>query len=110
MLTRSAAVMAAVIAASAGPGFGQESGMIGTGAPNDIFLEVTTGDKGQPILSEDEFELAWGGYYRFNLVCPEAVSDDTGFHFEAENLLANSHLRVISVGDIEVYMQGLGFP
>jgi len=28
---------------------------------------------------------------------------------EATDLLANSHLRVISVGDMEIYMQGLTF-
>ncbi len=29
----------------------QESGMIGRGAPNDVFLYVTTGENGEPILS-----------------------------------------------------------
>ncbi|MBU2357535.1 MAG: hypothetical protein KKB02_01160 [Alphaproteobacteria bacterium] len=101
--------IAAIIALSAGPLLGQQSGTIGSGAPKDIFLEVTTGDTGQPILSEDEFELVWGGYYRFNFVCPDAKSDDTGFHFEAEDLLANAHIRVVSVNDMEIYMQGLGF-
>ena len=87
----------------------QESGMVGSGAPEDIFMEVTTGESGEPILSEDEFYVAWGGYYRFNFVCPDAKDDETGFHFEANDLLANSHLRVVSVGDMEIYMQGLSF-
>lgn len=87
----------------------QESGVIGRPPPEDLFLEVTTGADGEPILSEDEFVLALGGYYRFNFVCPDAVDDSTGFHFEATELLQNAHLRVVSIGDIEIYMQGLYF-
>ena len=87
----------------------QESGVIGRGAPNDVFLIVTTGENGEPILSEDEFVMALGGYYRFNFVCPDAEHDSTGFHFEVPELMANSHLRILSVGDIEFYMQGLYF-
>lgn len=99
-------------AALAAPVFAQEaqqSGVVGTGAPEDFFLEVTTGPNGEPILSEDEFYLSWGGYYRFNFVCPDAQDDATGFNLEVRDLLKNSHLRVVSVGDIEIYMQGLSF-
>jgi hypothetical protein len=87
----------------------QESGVIGRPPPIDIFLEVTTGPNGEPILSQDEFVLVLGAYYRFNFVCPDAQDDSTGFHFEAVGLLQNAHLRVVSVGDIEIYMQGLSF-
>lgn len=87
----------------------QEPGVIAAPPPVDIFLEVTTGMNGEPILSTDEFQLVTGGYYRFNFVCPDAQDDATGFHFEATDLLANSHLRVYSVGDIELYLQGLTF-
>jgi len=87
----------------------QEPGVIGSPPPEDIFLEVTTGENGEPIVSETEFLLAVGGYYRFNFVCPDAQDDSTGFHFEAPGLLENSHLRVVSVNDIEIYMQGLSF-
>lgn len=84
-----------------------QSGVIAAPPPVDIFMEVTTGPNGEPVLSKDEFDLVVGGYYRFNFVCPDAKDDATGFHFEANNLLENSHLRVVSIGDIEVYMQGL---
>ena len=84
-------------------------GVIGGGPPNDIFLEVTTGPNGEPILSANEFHLETGGYYRFNFVCPDALDDATGFHFEATDLVANSHIRVYSVGDIELYLQGQTF-
>lgn len=87
----------------------QEPGVIASPPPVDLYLEVTTGENGEPILSEDEFQLVTGGYYRFNFVCPDAEHDSTGFHFEATELLANSHLRVYSVGDIELYLQGMSF-
>lgn len=97
-------------AANTATGQGQpQSGVIGAPPPIDIFMEVTTGPNGEPVLSEDEFDLLTGGYYRFNFVCPDAKDDATGFHFEADNLLENAHLRIVSVGDIEVYMQGLSF-
>ena len=85
------------------------SGAVTTGAPVDVFLEVRTGANGEPILSAEQFTLALGGYYRFNYVCPDARDDSTGFHFEITELLSNSHLRVMSVNDIEFYMQGLTF-
>lgn len=100
---------AGVVALAASPQAQQEPGVIGGPPPEDIFLEVTTGENGEPILSQDEFTLATGGYYRFNFVCPDAQDDSTGFHFEAEDLIANSHLRVYSVGDIELYIQGQTF-
>ncbi len=87
----------------------QESGVIASGAPQDIFLEVTTGPNGEPVLSQEEFPLLQGGYYRFNFVCPDAEHDSTGFHLAVTDMLANAHLRVVSVGDIEIYMQGLTF-
>lgn len=98
-----------VAAVHAQDGQAQESGVIASPPPVDIFLEVTTGPNGEPVLSADEFELVTGGYYRFNFVCPDAKDDATGFHFEATELLANSHLRVYSVGDIELYLQGMSF-
>lgn len=89
----------------------QESGRVGSGAPEDVFMEITRGEDDTPVLSPEEFTLAHGGYYRFNVVCPEALTSETGFHFEATELLENSHIRVLSVGeaDIEFYMQGLTF-
>ena len=83
--------------------------MIVTGTPKDIFLEVKTAPNGAPILSAQEFRLVLGSYYRFNFVCPDAKSDDTGFHLEVNDLLANSHLRLVSVNQIEIYLQGQTF-
>ena len=100
---------AVALALSSGAVTAQESGVIASGAPQDVFLEVTTGPKGEPVLSEEEYPLLLGGYYRFNFVCPDVRHASTGFHLEVTELLANSHLRVASVNDIEFYMQGLTF-
>lgn len=97
---------AAAIAAAATTAPAQE---IILGAPEDMFINVTTGTGGAPVVDVTEIVLALGGYYRLNLVCPDAQNDDTGFHFEMPDLLANSHLRVVSIGDIEIYMQGMSF-
>ncbi|ABV94367.1 hypothetical protein Dshi_2634 [Dinoroseobacter shibae DFL 12 = DSM 16493] len=89
----------------------QESGRVGAGAPEDIFMEITRAEDGAVTIAPEEFTLAHGGYYRFNVVCPEALTSETGYHFEATELLENAHIRVLSVGevDIEFYMQGLTF-
>ena len=88
----------------------QQPGVVGAPPPEDLFVTVITGENGQPVFDgESEFTLALGGYYRMNFVCPDATEDQAGFHFEVTDLLANSHLRVVSIGDIEIYMQGLYF-
>jgi len=92
-----------------GTGAAQEPGALVPGPPEDIFMEITAGPGGEPVLSEDEFLLQLGGYYRFNFVCPAGEGDFTGFHLEVDDLLANAHLRVVSVGGMEMYMQGLSF-
>lgn len=108
----SMAALAMAIVSGAVPGQAQQqSGVIGSGAPEDVFLEVTKGPEGEPVLSAEEFVLANGGYYRFNVVCPDKLTSESGFHFEFPGLLENSHLRILSIGeaDIEFYMQGLTF-
>ncbi|MBY6154468.1 hypothetical protein KUV47_14690 [Vannielia litorea] len=87
----------------------QTSGEVGGFPPEDIVMVVKTGEGGAPDVSATEFTLALGGYYRFNFTCPDAKDDETGFHFESEGLMTNAHIRVVSVGDMEIYMQGLGF-
>ncbi len=105
----SSAAAAGLLMMSASAQSQQAAGVLVLGAPVDIFLEVTTGPGGRPVVSTEEFTLSLGAYYRMNYVCPDAVDDATGFHFEAPELMLNIHLRVISVGDIEIYMQGATF-
>ncbi|ROU02545.1 hypothetical protein [Histidinibacterium lentulum] len=89
----------------------QESGRVGSGAPEDFFMEITRGEDGAPVIEPEQFDLALGGYYRFNVVCPEELTSETGYHFEVTELLENSHIRLLSIGetDVEFYMQGLTF-
>lgn len=105
------AAIGAAGAATAQQDGGQVSGQVGSGAPEDIFMTIERGEDGAPTIDPAEFTLAHGGYYRFNVVCPEQLTSETGYHFEATKLLENSHIRVLSVGeaDIEFYMQGLTF-
>ncbi len=85
------------------------TGVIAVGPPQDVELKVSTGPEGEPLSETTEFALNLGGYYRFNFTCTDAEDDTAGFRFEAPRLLSNAHLRVLSVGDVEVHMQGLTF-
>lgn len=78
----------------------QESGRVGSGPPEDIVLKVTLAADGTMQLSQTEFRLAWGGYYRFNLECPASgAANEAGVSFSAPDLWTNSHLRLVSVSD-----------
>jgi hypothetical protein len=87
----------------------QVGGNLAEPPPVDLFLTITTAPTGEPILSKPAYELATGEYYRFNISCPDVTDDYAGWRIEVTALLANSHLRVVSVGDIEVHLQGLTF-
>ena len=87
----------------------QVGGNLAAGPPLDLFVEISTGRNGEPVLSETEFKLVTGEYYRFNINCPDVVDDLSGWRVEVADLLSNSHLRLVSVGDIEIHLQGLTF-
>jgi hypothetical protein len=87
----------------------QVGGNLAAGPPVDIFVEISTDPDGEPVLSKEEFKLITGEYYRFNINCPDVADDLAGWRVEVTDLLANSHLRVVSVGDIEIHLQGLTF-
>jgi hypothetical protein len=87
----------------------QVGGNLAAGPPLDLFVEIRTGAAGEPALSKTEFKLVTGEYYRFNIACPDVADDLAGWRVEVTDLLANSHLRLVSVGDIEVHLQGLTF-
>lgn len=110
MPAAAAGLLAVSVAATEAQDRMQESGVVGSPPPQDFTLTVVTGENGEPVFEgESEFTLALGGYYRLNFVCPDAEEDQSGFHFEAPDLVANSHIRVYSVGDIELYIQGQTF-
>lgn len=102
---------AAAVALMMMPAFGhaQVGGNLAAYPPADIFLEITTGPNGEPVLSAQEFELTTGEYYRFNIDCPDVTDDLAGWRVEVTDLLSNSHLRLVSIGDVEIHLQGLTF-
>lgn len=100
-----AASVAAVVMASAQPAPAPAaptnvSGQLRTGAPEDITLTMSMDANGNLTVSQTEFRLAWGGYYRFNLNCPTTVINEAGISFEAAGLWENSHMRIVSVSEI----------
>ena len=58
------------------------------------------GADGAVSLSQSSFKLAWGGYYRFNFVCPVGMADEMGIVMYAPEMWENSHIRIISVADV----------
>jgi hypothetical protein len=107
----------AILAASGGALAQQQSGVVASGAPEDIFLHFTAGADGHFTPTETEFRLALGGYYRFNMECPqEGPANEASISLAALDLWQNSHLRLISVTDtsetkggpeINFHVQGL---
>ncbi len=93
---------ALVFFAASGTAFAQQqSGVVGSGPPEDFTLEVTVAPGGGITLSQTEIKLAWGGYYRFNLICPAAgVENEAGISFSAPEFLQNAHIRIVSVSDL----------
>jgi hypothetical protein len=96
----------------------QKSGVVAAGPPEDVALTIAMAADGSATLSQSEFHLAQGGYYRFNLVCPPAgLENEVAISFAAPELWENSHLRIASVadtskglsggGEINFHMQGL---
>ncbi len=87
----------------------QVGGNLAAGPLVDLFVEISTSPNGEPVLSLKEFKLITGEYYRLNINCSDVTDDLAGWRVEATDLLSNSHLRVVSVGDIEIHLQGLTF-
>ena len=82
----------------------QVGGNLAAGPPLDIELEITTGPDG-PLLSTAEFDLLTGEYYRLNI-----TSDGTEpWRLEVDDLLRNSHLRIVTINGIEIHLQALAF-
>ena len=77
--------------------------------PERIALTITTADNGSPKLQPEELTLNSGQYYRLTLDCPDVRDDLAGWRIEMPEFLNNAHLRLVTVGDIEVHLQGLSF-
>ena len=77
--------------------------------PLGVDLSISTTKEGFPRLVPSEISLNTGQYYRLNINCPDVKDDLTGWRIEMPDLLRNSHLRLVTVGDIEIHLQGLSF-
>ena len=77
--------------------------------PTPVDITITTSKDGMPILEPIEISLNTGKYYRLSINCPDVKDDLTGWRIEMSDLLRNSHLRLVTVGDIEIHLQGLSF-
>ena len=85
-------------------GQSQVGGNLAAGPPLDLSLEITTGSDG-PILSVSQFKLITGEYYRLNI----SSDGEEGWRLEVDELLRNSHLRIVTINEIEVHLQSLAF-
>jgi hypothetical protein len=84
----------------------QVGGNLAQFPPHDLELIIDETEDGRPVLSETEFHLVTGGYYRFNVTS----NGETDWRLELPELLANSHLRIVTVNDgIEIHLQAMTF-
>ena len=101
----SAAAFALALAMSAAPAAAQVGGNLAALPAVELRLEITTSADGAPVLSQKDFNLVTGDYYRMTL-----KSDGVAvWRVEAPDLLQNSHLRIVTIAGIEVQLQSLTF-
>lgn len=77
--------------------------------PIRTLITITTDHDGAPKLEPMEIRLLSGRYYRLKIDCPDVQGDLSGWRVEMSELLNNAHLRLVTIGDIEVHLQGLSF-
>ena len=77
--------------------------------PTKTLLSITTAANGMPQLSPKTITLQSGRYYRLKIDCPDVQGDLSGWRIEMRALLNNAHLRLVTIGDIEVHLQGMSF-
>ena len=104
MLLRAIVVASCGLALAAPTAHAQVGGNLAAGPPLDIHLEITTGPDG-PVLSTTEFDLVTGEDYRLN-VTSDGVEP---WRLKVDDLLSNSHLRIVTINGIEVHLQALAF-
>lgn len=90
-------------------GHAESLGNLAQYPPEGRDLTITTASDGMPTIEPSEISLLSGHYYRLNIYCPDVQDDFTGWRIEMPELLRNGHLRLVTVGDIEVHLQGLSF-
>ena len=98
------AICGLMLALAAPAAHAQVGGNLAAGPPLDIHLEIASGPDG-PVLSTTELDLITGEYYRLN------ITSDGGepWRLEVDELLRNSHLRLVTINGIEVHLQAMAF-
>ena len=100
-------LLLAVLLAS--PAAAESLGNLAQYPPTKIKLTITTTSDAAPKIEPAEIQLLSGKYYRLTINCPDVRDDLTGWRIEMSELLNNAHLRLVTVGDIEIHLQGLSF-
>ena len=100
-------LLLAVLLAS--PAVAESLGNLAQYPPTKITLTITTTSDAAPKIEPSEIQLLSGKYYRLTINCPDVRDDLTGWRIEMSELLNNAHLRLVTVGDIEIHLQGLSF-
>ena len=73
--------------------------------PQELYLEITEDAEGRPSISADEFRITTGDLYRLHI----SSTGRTDWRIEMDELLLNSHLRVLDVNGIEIHLQSMTF-
>lgn len=102
-------VAAALMQAHCGPVAAESLGNLAQYPPERILVTVTTAENGDPSVDPEQLILNSGQYYRLTIDCPDVQDDLAGWRVEMPEFLNNAHLRLVTVGDIEVHLQGLSF-
>jgi len=102
---RSTLWLTTVVLAAGAPSLqAQAGGNLAAFPPLDLYLEIVTTPSG-PLVEPEEFELITGQYYRLNVTS----EGDPDWRLELPDLLQNSHLRLVTINEIEVHLQGMVF-
>ena len=107
--TASTWLLGALLGSAVVSTFAQSLGNLAQYPPTPKDFTITTGKDGYPIIEPSIIELNSGNYYRLTISCPDVKGDLSGWRVEMPQLLNNSHLRLVAVGDIEIHLQGLSF-
>ena len=107
--TASTWLLGALLGSAVVSTFAQSLGNLAQYPPTPKDFTITTGKDGYPVIEPSIIELNSGNYYRLTISCPDVKGDLSGWRVEMPQLLNNSHLRLVAVGDIEIHLQGLSF-
>jgi hypothetical protein len=84
----------------------QVGGNLAASPPVELYLNITETADGKPVIDTTELHMVTGDYYRLNVTS----SGETDWRLEMPDLLANSHLRILTVArGVEIHLQGMIF-